>query len=154
MIRAKCFEMGLEKPEQNLNRVGRVRNVKAMLVIRLVGQPEPESHRLRNEIKRLEPSCQLFEETAEDKEERFGGFDFIIEFDFFAENFPWPNESEKPGGLAGRLLPKPERKGAEAGSQLIRRERGQIAKGVDTPFVQDNEKPGELFSLLGGGLLR
>jgi hypothetical protein len=131
-----------------------VRNVKAMLVIRLVGQPEPESHRLRNEIKRLEPSCQLFEETAEDKEERFGGFDFILEFDFFAENFSWPNESEKPGGLAGRLLPKPERKGAEAGSQLIRRERGQIAKGVDTPFVQDNEKPGELFSLLGGGLLR
>jgi hypothetical protein len=96
----------------------------------------------------------LFEETAEDKEERFGGFDFILEFDFFAENFSWPNESEKPGGLAGRLLPQPERERAEAGSQFIRLERRQIAKGVDAPFVQDNEKRGELFSLLGDGLLR
>ncbi len=64
MFRPQIFEVCLEETEQNLDRVGRVGNVKAMLVVRLVrpgesvlwriGKSEAESEFLRNEVERAE----------------------------------------------------------------------------------------------------
>jgi hypothetical protein len=42
MCRPKRFEMGLEQAEQNLDGVGRIGDVKAMRVVRLVGKSEPK----------------------------------------------------------------------------------------------------------------
>ena len=43
MFRPEGFEMRLEQAEQNLDRVGRIGDVKAMLVARLVGKSQPEA---------------------------------------------------------------------------------------------------------------
>ena len=54
MFRPKRFEMGLEEAEQNLHGVGRVGDVKAMRVVRLVGKSEPEGHLPGDEVERTE----------------------------------------------------------------------------------------------------
>ena len=54
MFRPKRFEMGLEQAEQNLDGVGRVGDVKAMRVVRLVGKSEPEGHLPGDEVERAE----------------------------------------------------------------------------------------------------
>jgi len=92
----------------------------------------------------------LFQKAAENKKERFRRFDLVIEFDLFDENFRWPNESQKPSGLAGGLFPEPHCGRAEARAELIGLERGKVAQGVDAPFVQDRDDVGKLFGALGG----
>ena len=46
--------MGLEQAEQNLDRVGRVGDVKAMRVVRLVGKSEPEGYLPGDKVERAE----------------------------------------------------------------------------------------------------
>ena len=140
MFGPEGFEVGLEEAEQNIDRVGRIGNVKAMLVVGLVGKSEAKSELLRDEIERGEMQSELLEKTPQDKKERLGRFDLVIEFDFFAKDFGWPNESEKPGGPAGRLGPEPDRGRAEAHAEWIGLEGGEIAEGVDAPFMEDGEK--------------
>src|SRR5436190_23153864 len=105
IFRAKILEMRLEEAEQNLDRLGRIGNVKAMFVMRLVRKRDAESELLRNEVKRAETQAELLEKAPQHKKKRLGGFDLVIEFEFFAKNFRWPNESKKPGGAADRLFP-------------------------------------------------
>ncbi len=92
----------------------------------------------------------MFQKSAQDKKKRLGRFDLVLEFDFLAENLRWPNESEQPGSPAARLFPEPDRGRAEARAEWVGLESGEIAQGVDAPFVQDGENVSELFGAFGG----
>src|SRR5262245_9693182 len=150
MFRPKRFEMGLEQAEQNSDGVGRVGDVKAMRVMRLVGKGEPEGYLPGDKVECAEAQPQLFKEAAEDKKKRFRCLNLIIEFDLFSENFCWPNESQKPGRPTGGLLPEKDRAWAKARAELIGRESRQVAQGVNAPFVQNRNEVGEFFVAVKG----
>ena len=42
----------------------------------------------RDEIKRAETARELLEKTPQDKQERLGGFDLVLEFELLREKFP------------------------------------------------------------------
>ena len=161
MFRAESFQMRLKEAEQNLHRVGRIGNLKAVLVARLVrpgesvlwriaeNQSQPDL--LDHEIKRAEAQGDLLEKTPENKKKRRGRLDLVLELDCLCENFRWPNESQKPRGSAACLFPEPDRDRTEPGPKLIGREGGELAEGVDAPFVEDGEDVGNLRGADGNG---
>jgi hypothetical protein len=73
----------------------------------------------RDQIEGAEAQGELLEETAQNKKERLGRLDFLLEFDFFDENFCWPNESEETGGPAIGLFPECDRGRTEPRSEFI-----------------------------------
>jgi hypothetical protein len=79
MFGPEIFQMGLEKAEQNVDRVGRVGNLETMFVAGFIGKSEAESKIARDQIVNAEAKRELFEKTPQDKEERLGCFDFVFE---------------------------------------------------------------------------
>ena len=90
-----------------------------------------------------EPECELLEKTAEDEKERLGGFDFVFEFELLFENLRWPNEAQKAGRCSAGLVPEMGGEGTEAGPKLIAFESGEIAQGMNAPFVENREETGD-----------
>ena len=97
MVGAEIFQMGLEEAEQQLNRVGRIGNLKAMLVARFIrlresvlwriGESEAKDQLLGDKVKRAESPGELFEKSLQDEEERLGRFDFVLEIDLLRKDF-------------------------------------------------------------------
>ena len=139
MFGPEGFQMHLKEAEQNLHRAGWIGNVKTMLVARLVAEGEAQPDFLCDEIERAEAQGELLKKTPQDKKERLGRLDLVLELDFFDENFRWPNESQKPCRPAVRLFPELDRNWTEPRPELIGLERGKLAQGVDAPLVEDGD---------------
>ena len=97
MFGPKIFQMGLEKAKEQIDGVGWIGDLEPMFVFRLVGKPQTKSQLLSNEIERAEAPGQLLEETPQDKKERLGGFDFVLELDLLEKNFRRPHKSQETG---------------------------------------------------------
>ena len=120
VLRAKIFQMSLKEAEEDLHRVSRIGNLETVLILGFVRESELESELAGDEIKRAEAAAQLFKEAPQDKKERLGGFDFVLEFDLFLENFRWP----------------------------IAFEGGELAEGVHAPLVENGEDAGNFSGAL------
>lgn len=172
MFRPERFQVRLKQAEQNVHRTGRIGNVKAMLVARLVrpgesvspvgrirpmadlwriGESQPQPDLPRDEIARAEAEGELLEKTSEDKKERFDRLDLVLELHFLREDLRWPNESQEPRCPPVRLLPKLNRDRTEPRPKLIWLERGELAQGVHAPFVEDGDAVGNFRGARGGG---
>jgi hypothetical protein len=116
--------------------------LETVLVGSFVRKNKPESQLLSDEIKRAEPSAELLEKALQDKKERLGGFDFVLELELLGESFRRPNESQKPGRFAARFFPEPDGFRPEEGGQLVLGESGELAERVDAPFVENGEEAG------------
>ena len=149
MFGAKIFQMRLEEAKQNFHGTGRIGNLEMMLVGGFVGESETEGEVAGDEIVDAEPKRELLEETAEDEKERLGGFDFVFELELLFENLWWPNESQKTGRCSAGLIPETGGERTEAGAKLVALESGEIAQGVDAPFVKNGEKPGDFGGVIG-----
>ena len=127
MFGTEIFQVRLEKTKQNLNRVGRIGNLEAMLVMRFVGKCQPQRDLLRDEVECRETQRQLLEKASQHEEERLGGFDLVLKLDLLREDFRRPNELQETDRFSICLLPEPDRCRPETGRELIALECGQRA---------------------------
>jgi hypothetical protein len=144
MFGPESFQMRLEEAEQNLHRAGRIGNLKAMLIARFVAESEAEPDFLRDEVEGAEAQGELLEETTQNKKERLGRLDLVLELDFLRENFRWPNEPEKPSRSSIGLFPECDRGRTEPHAEFIGGERGELAQSVDAPPMEEGEDAGNL----------
>src|SRR5262249_18518565 len=84
-----------------------------------------------------EAASELLEKSLQDKKERLGSFDFVLELHLFGKNFRCSDEAEKTRGTAAGLFPKGDRFRPQPGDEFIPGHVPQPAQSMDAPAMKN-----------------
>src|SRR5438876_2392390 len=153
MFGSKILQMCLEHAEEKIDIVGWLRdfeNAFVNLFVRRSGSVLcADLWRIRkrdlqrqffcDEIDRVQPHGEMLQKTAQHKEKRLGGFNFIFKFKTFLERLRRPNQLEHSIVCSIRALPHPDGCGAKSRPELLLIQRRELPKRMNPPLVQDSD---------------
>jgi len=99
----------------------------------VVVEPEAEVEFGRGEGHALEVEAEAVDEAAEEKEQRFEGFDHVFEFHLGGEAARRGEGLDGAGAFAGGAFPEGETAGAESLGDIGFGEGGELAESGDAP---------------------
>src|SRR5882724_11893763 len=96
MFRFKILQVCLEHPEEKIDIVARLRDLENALVTLLIRKTDAERQFFRDQIDPAQSQREVLQKPAEHEQQRFGGFDLVIELKAFLERFRWLNKFQEP----------------------------------------------------------
>ena len=141
-IRVERFQVGVQRPEQNVGIAGGLGQSEAAPVVGFVNQlkfkREFGGHKGGvGELKR-----EAVNEPAQDEEQRFQGFDFVFQVHGCFEGLPGRARLDWPVRLPGGAFPEVDAGLAEPAPDLGLRQRRQCAERADAPAIENDGEVG------------
>jgi hypothetical protein len=151
MFGFEILQVRLEHPEEKIDVVGRLRDFEdtnvccasrtgtsqSRFVYLQSRKCNGEGQLARDEINAAKAERELLEESSENKKQRLGRLDLVIELVIFDKNFRRLNEFEHPGGGTVGPFPESDCFGAKAIAELLFIKSSQLAQSIDPPLAQD-----------------
>src|ERR1700731_1933490 len=145
MLGFEILQVRLQHAKEEIDIIRRRGNLETTLVGSSIAKLNPQPELFRDEIDSAQAKSELRQKAAQNKQQRFGGFDFVFKLKTFVKTFRRLNELQQPHRLAAGVFPKANRVTTEADADLLFIEPRKIAKGVNSPFVEESDDGADAF---------
>src|SRR5579862_3801367 len=129
--------MCLQHPEKDIHVAGRRWDFEQALVFLARGEAESQMKFRYDEINQFQPARELFDETANYKQQWFGGFNLVLEIDLLGEFIRRRDELQRARGIGRNAIEQFHDRRAQSFSGGVFAQSEEFAHGANAPAAKD-----------------